>query len=101
MRIQVKFFIFILFISLLHLLSLFKEESYIDGKEVLNACVAFKAFVTDDIRDVTAPISFFLLILPFFIILFKERFKKTSTIIFISFLLLYWLWRFFIRLNIC
>lgn len=101
MRTQVKFFIFILFISLLYSFSLFKEESYIDGKEVLNACVAFKTFVTDDIRDVTAPLSFFIFILPFFIILFKERFKKKSTIIFTSFLFLYWLWRFFIRLNIC
>ncbi|MEI7376105.1 DUF2645 family protein [Dickeya chrysanthemi] len=101
MKLQTKFFIFILFFSLLHLLSVFKEESYIDGKEIINACMAFKTFLADDIRDVTAPISFIFFLLPFFIIILKERFKKISTIMFISLLFLYWLWRFFIRLNIC
>ncbi|MDE9519919.1 YjeO family protein [Xenorhabdus bovienii] len=42
---------------IIYLLSFFEEEVYIDGKEIKNSCIAHRALVVDDIRDITAPIS--------------------------------------------
>ncbi|CDH23167.1 conserved hypothetical protein [Xenorhabdus bovienii str. kraussei Becker Underwood] len=41
------------------LFSFLEEEVYIDGKEIKNACIAHRALVVDDIRDITASISIY------------------------------------------
>ncbi|MDE1474785.1 YjeO family protein [Xenorhabdus bovienii] len=85
---------------IIYLLSFFEEEVYIDGKEIKNACIAHRALVVDDIRDITAPISI-LFIIPLLYLAIRNKFKSLPMNIMSFSLLAYWGWRFFIRLIIC
>ncbi|CNL47810.1 TPA: YjeO family protein [Yersinia enterocolitica] len=84
----------------IYLLSSFKEESFIDGVEIKNACIAHRALVVDDIRDFTVTLAILALI-PCFIYLKSFKFKNKPLNILSVLLAFYLLWRFFIRLNIC
>ncbi|MBJ7222835.1 MULTISPECIES: DUF2645 family protein [unclassified Brenneria] len=85
----------------IYLLSSFEEDIYIDGKEILNSCMAFRAFVVDDTRDITGTISFAFFVFPFLLLSFRKKFRDISINILTFFLLLFWAWRFFIRLHLC
>ncbi|MBS0057097.1 MULTISPECIES: YjeO family protein [Yersinia] len=84
----------------IYLLSSFKEEAFIDGVEIKNACIAHRALVVDDIRDFTVTLAVIILI-PCLIYLKKYKFKNKILNISSILLVMYFLWRFFIRLNIC
>ncbi|AYW91933.1 YjeO family protein [Yersinia pseudotuberculosis] len=84
----------------LHLISSFKEEAFIDGIEIKNACVAHRAFVVDDIRDFTVIFAIIILI-PCFVYLKKNRFKNQFLNLLSILLIIYFIWRFFIRLSFC
>ncbi len=98
-KIIILFYCIILF-PVIYILSSFKEESFIDGNEIKNACMAYKVFVVDDIRDFTVTLTLILLI-PVFFYLKKTKFRDAKFTLLIIALLLYSLWRFYIRLNFC
>lgn len=101
MAIYKKGMLFIFCCIAIYFLSSFEEEIYIDGKEIVNACMAFKAFVVDDVRDFTGAVSFSIFVFPFLFVCIKRRGKDIFLNILSVFLLSYWIWRFFIRLNLC
>ncbi|MDC9613948.1 YjeO family protein [Xenorhabdus khoisanae] len=80
--------------------SFFEEEIYIDGAEIKNACVAHRTFVADDTRDVSAPVAA-LFILPLLFKIIKIKFKSLKVNIMLISLIMYWVWRFFIRIILC
>ncbi|WP_145480142.1 DUF2645 family protein [Yersinia similis] len=84
----------------IYLISSFKEEAFIDGIEIKNACIAHRAFVVDDIRDITVIFAIIILI-PFFVYLKRSIFKNKFFNLLILLLIIYFFWRFFIRLNFC
>ncbi|WP_426577075.1 YjeO family protein [Xenorhabdus stockiae] len=91
---------YVLCLSVIYLSSFFEEEYYIDGIDIKNACVAHRALVVDDIRDVTAPIAA-LFIIPLLFIAVKLKGKSWLVNIMTLSLLAYWGWRFFIRIMGC
>ncbi|PWC21691.1 hypothetical protein DDT52_05050 [Brenneria roseae subsp. roseae] len=99
--VYIKIMLLIFCCIAIYFLSSFEEEIYIDGKEILNACMAFRAFVVDDVRDFTGVISFLIFVFPFLFLCIKKRVKDVSLNIISAFLLSYWIWRFFIRINLC
>ncbi|MCV9878468.1 YjeO family protein [Brenneria izbisi] len=101
MAIYKRGILFVFCCIVVYFLSSFEEEIYIDGKEIVNACMAFKTFVVDDIRDFTGTVSFFIFVFPFLFLCIKRRGKDIGLNILSVFLLSYWIWRFFIRLNLC
>ncbi|AHK18546.1 membrane protein [Yersinia similis] len=84
----------------IYLISSFKEEAFIDGIEIKNACIAHRAFVVDDIRDITVIFAIIILI-PCFVYLKRSRFKNKFFNLLSLLLIIYFFWRFFIRLNVC
>ncbi|PHM51594.1 DUF2645 family protein [Xenorhabdus hominickii] len=80
--------------------SFFEEEIYIDGVEIKNACVAHRTFVADDTRDVSAPVAA-LFILPLLFKATRIKFNSLKINIMLLSLIIYWLWRFFIRIMLC
>lgn len=87
-------------IAAIFLLSSFKEEWFIDGGEIKNACIAHRAFVVDDTRDVMVPLTIILL-LPWLYLLKRTRLASllvnTATLV----LVIFALWRFWLRLAFC
>ena len=87
-------------IAAIFLLSSFKEEWFIDGGEIKNACIAHRAFVVDDTRDVMVPLTIILL-LPWLYLLKRTRLASllvnTATLL----LVIFALWRFWLRLAFC
>ncbi|WP_404273266.1 YjeO family protein [Yersinia similis] len=84
----------------IYLISSFKEEAFIDGIEIKSACIAHRAFVVDDIRDITVIFAIIILI-PCFVYLKRSRFKNKFFNLLSLLLIIYFFWRFFIRLNVC
>ncbi|WP_038239113.1 YjeO family protein [Xenorhabdus szentirmaii] len=98
---RIKYIIYYVFcLLIIYSFSFFEEEIYIDGGEIENACVAHRAFVVDDTRDVTAPLAA-LFVLPLLFKAAKLRFKSLKLNITLLSLIAYWVWRFFIRLMYC
>ncbi|WP_099142504.1 DUF2645 family protein [Xenorhabdus kozodoii] len=98
---KIKYIIYYLFcLLIIYSFSFFEEEIYIDGMEIKNACVAHRAFVADDTRDVSAPVTA-LFILPLLFKTIKIKFKSLKMNIMLISLIMYWAWRFFIRIILC
>ncbi|MDC9597220.1 YjeO family protein [Xenorhabdus anantnagensis] len=91
---------YVLCLPVIYLSSFFEEEAYIDGVDIKNACVAHRALVVDDIRDVTAPIAA-LFIIPLLFIAVKLKCKSWLVNVMALSLIAYWAWRFFIRIMLC
>ncbi|WP_038236547.1 DUF2645 family protein [Xenorhabdus szentirmaii] len=94
---SLSLFIFLSFISQYLLLN---GVMTIDGTEIKNACMAHRALVADDVRDVSAPISA-LFILPLLFKVIRFKFKSLAINAMFLSLVAYWGWRFFIRLMNC
>lgn len=80
--------------------SWFEEEYYIDGRSMKNVCDIYEALVVDDIRVFTAPMSF-LFMSPLIYFAFKKKLKSKLINITTLVVLIYWVWRFFLRLYFC
>lgn len=90
----------LLCITAIYLLSSFKEEVFINSEEIKNACVAHRAFVVDDTRDVTLPITIILL-LPWLYGLKRTRLSSLIMNAALLLLVVFALWRFWLRLTLC
>lgn len=73
--VYIKIMLLIFCCVAIYFLSSFEEEIYIDGKEILNACMAFRAFVVDDVRDFTGVVSFLIFVFPFLFLCIKKELK--------------------------
>ncbi|MBD2806026.1 YjeO family protein [Xenorhabdus sp. 42] len=89
-----------IFLSLISQYLLLNGVMTIDGTEIKNACMAHRALVADDVRDVSAPISA-LFILPLLFKVIRFKFKSLAINAMFLSLVAYWGWRFFIRLMNC
>ncbi|MBD2780991.1 DUF2645 family protein [Xenorhabdus szentirmaii] len=89
-----------IFLSLISQYLLLNGVMTIDGIEIKNACMAHRALVADDVRDVSAPISA-LFILPLLFKVIRFKFKSLAINAMFLSLVAYWGWRFFIRLMNC
>ncbi|PHM33384.1 membrane protein [Xenorhabdus mauleonii] len=97
----IKYIIYYIFcVLLIDSFSFFEEEIYIDGVEIKNACVAHRTFVADDTRDVSAPVSA-LFIFPLLFKVIRLKFRSWTLNMMLLSLIVYWAWRFFIRLMYC
>ncbi|WP_074024743.1 DUF2645 family protein [Xenorhabdus eapokensis] len=98
---KIKYIIYYVFcLFIIYSFSFFEEEIYIDGMEIKNACVAHRTFVADDTRDVSAPVAA-LFILPLLFKTMKLKFKSSKINVMLISLIMYWTWRFFIRIIFC
>ena len=84
----------------IHLFSIFDHEDMAGEGELKNVCIAFHALVYDDTRDVFAPVTA-MLIFPFIFMAIKRRLHSTFHNATTAILILFWLWRFFIRFSYC
>ncbi|WP_437616234.1 YjeO family protein [Erwinia sp. V71] len=91
---------FLLCLFFIFYYSFFKEEYYIDGDEIKNVCDAWRVFVVDDIRDVTAPLTL-AMIAPFIVMSVRKKSRSRFLWLMTMVLLLSWWWRFFGRLWFC
>ncbi|OCQ53393.1 Inner membrane protein YjeO [Photorhabdus australis subsp. thailandensis] len=85
---------------LIYMMSYFEKEYYIDGIDIKNICDVYNTLVVDDTRDFDAPVSL-LFLFPLFYHAAKKRFKSFFFNAISVVLLVYWAWRFFIRLIVC
>lgn len=67
---------FILCLIAIDLFSTFDHEFMVGEGEFINICVAFKALVVDDTRDVMAP-ALFLMLLPFLIMSLRKKIERS------------------------
>ncbi len=86
--------------GVIHLLSILDHEDIAGEGERKNVCIAFHALVYDDTRDVFAPVTA-MLIFPFIFMAIKSRLHSTFHNATTAILILFWLWRFFIRFSYC
>ncbi|MBC8953989.1 DUF2645 family protein [Xenorhabdus sp. PB62.4] len=98
---KIKYIIYYIFcLFIIYSFSFFEEEIYIDGMEIKNACIAHRTFVADDTRDVSAPVAA-LFILPLLFKTIRIKFKSLKINVMLISLIMYWAWRFFIRIILC
>jgi len=96
----IMYFYYVFSFPLIYILSSFKEEDYIDGIDIKNACIAHRALVVDDTRDFTITLAIILLI-PCVFFLKKYKLKSIQINTLTVAIIAYSIWRFYIRLNIC
>jgi hypothetical protein len=100
MRSVLYFIYYLSCIFFILVLSYADKEDLIDGDEVRNICDVRRMFFIDDTRDVTAPLTL-LFIAPLIYLVVKRRFRSLPLNIALATVVIFWLWRFFIRFSIC
>ncbi|MTD27962.1 DUF2645 family protein [Erwinia sorbitola] len=73
---------------------------HIDGIEIKNICELQRAFISDDVRDTTRPITL-MMISPFLYLVARYKFISWLANIALIGLCAYWLWSFYIQYALC